>query len=63
VMANGEILLDGATSAVFSETETLRKAFIKPPPIALLDKELESLGVPQGILTVDAMVDCLKGGS
>jgi energy-coupling factor transporter ATP-binding protein EcfA2 len=63
VMANGEILLDGPTSEVFSETETLRKAFIKPPPIALLDKDLESLGVPQGILTVDAMVDCLKGGS
>jgi hypothetical protein len=62
-MANGEILLDGPTSKVFSEVETLKKAFIKPPPIALLDKELETYGVPQGILTVDAMVDDLKGGS
>lgn len=63
VMANGEILLDGPTSKVFSEVETLKKAFIKSPPIALLDKELETYGVPQGILTVDAMVDDLKGGS
>jgi energy-coupling factor transport system ATP-binding protein len=61
VMANGEILLDGPTSKVFSELETLKKAFIKPPPIAVLDKELEPDGVPQGILTVDAMVETLKG--
>jgi energy-coupling factor transport system ATP-binding protein len=63
VMANGEILLDGPTSRVFSEVETLKKAFIKPPPIALLDRELETYGVPQGILTVDAMINDLKGGS
>lgn len=60
VMANGEILLDGPTSKVFSELDTLKKAFIKPPPIAILDKELEPNGVPQGILTVDGMVDLLK---
>ena len=61
VMANGEILLDGPTNKVFSEQETLKKAFIKPPPIAVLDKELEPNGVPQGILTVDAMVRALEG--
>jgi energy-coupling factor transport system ATP-binding protein len=59
VMANGEILLDGSTSQVFSEHETLKKAFIKPPPIAILDKELEPNGVPQGLLTVDSMVNAL----
>lgn len=63
VMANGEILLDGPTGKVFSEQETLRKAFIKPPPIAVLDKELEPDGVPQGILTVDAMVQALMGAA
>jgi len=46
VMANGSILLDGPTSAVFSEVETLKKAFIKPPPIAILDKELRPTGIP-----------------
>jgi energy-coupling factor transport system ATP-binding protein len=61
VMANGEILLDGPTSKVFSEHDTLKKAFIKPPPIAILDKELQAEGVPQGILTVDAMVNTLTG--
>jgi energy-coupling factor transport system ATP-binding protein len=61
VMANGEILLDGSTSKVFSEHDTLKRAFIKPPPIAILDKELEPNGVPQGILTVDSMVNALTG--
>jgi energy-coupling factor transport system ATP-binding protein len=63
VMANGEILLDGPTSKVFSEQETLKKAFIKPPPIAVLDKELQADGVLQGILTVDAMVNTLTGAA
>lgn len=63
VMANGEILLDGPTVKVFSEWETLKKAFIKPPPIAILDKELEEYGVPQGILTVDSMVETLIGAA
>jgi energy-coupling factor transport system ATP-binding protein len=60
VMCNGEVLLDGPTAKVFSDLETLKKAFIKPPPIALLDKELEPYGVPQGILTVDSMIDSLS---
>ena len=59
VMANGSILLDGPTSAVFSEVETLKKAFIKPPPIAILDKELRPTGIPQGILTVDEMANAI----
>jgi energy-coupling factor transport system ATP-binding protein len=59
VMANGTVLLDGPTSKVFSEVETLKKAFIKPPPIATLDEELKPLGIPQGILTVDGMVNAL----
>lgn len=63
VMAKGEVLLDGPTAKVFSEFDTLKKAFIKPPPIAIVDRELESEGLPQGILTVDAMVDALTGAS
>lgn len=61
VMVNGEIVLDGPTPKVFSETETLKKAFIKPPPIAILDKALEPDGFPQGILTVDSMISALTG--
>ncbi len=59
VMCEGEVLLDAPTAKAFSEIDTLKKAFIKPPPIALLDKELESYGVPQGILTVDSMIESL----
>ena len=62
VMCNGEVLLDGPTAEVFSKTELLKKAFIKPPPVALLAKELGGVGVPEGVLTVDAMVDALGGG-
>ena len=60
VMRDGEVLLDGLTAKVFSEVDMLQKAFIKPPPIALLDKELEPDGVPQGILTVDMMIESLR---
>jgi energy-coupling factor transport system ATP-binding protein len=60
VMRDGEVLMDGPTADVFSELDILKKAFIKPPPIALLDKELEPYGVPQGILTVDLMIDSLR---
>jgi energy-coupling factor transport system ATP-binding protein len=59
VMANGSILLDDRTSRVFSETDVLKKAFIKPPPIVALDNELESTSVPRGILTVDDMVHAI----
>ena len=58
------MLLDGPTAKVFSDHENLKKAFIKPPSIALLDKDLEPNGVPQGILTVNSMIDALgaEGG-
>jgi len=59
VMREGEVLLDAPTANAFSQIDTLKKAFIKPPPIALLDKELEQYGVPQGILTVDSMIESL----
>lgn len=59
VMCEGEVLLDAPTAKAFSEIDTLKKAFIKPPPIALLDKELEPYDVPQGILTVDSMIESL----
>jgi hypothetical protein len=58
-MREGEVLLDAPTANAFSQIDTLKKAFIKPPPIALLDKELEQYGVPQGILTVDSMIESL----
>jgi len=60
VMLNGEVLLDGPTADVFGEIETLKKAFLKPPPISLLARELEGHGVPAGILTVDALVESLS---
>ncbi len=59
VMGNGEILLDGPTGEVFREVETLKKTFIKPPPVTVLSNELEPYGVPGGILTVESMVNSL----
>lgn len=61
VMGNGEVLLDGPTEKVFTEVDTLKKTFIKPPPISLLAKELEPYGVPREIMTVDSMVESLTG--
>lgn len=63
VMGNGEILVDAPTDKVFSQVETLKKTFIKPPPISLLARELEPYGVPGDILTVDSMVESLTGGN
>lgn len=61
VMGNGGVLLDGPTGKVFTEVETLKKTFIKPPPVSLLARELEQYGVPGDIKTVESMVGSLIG--
>lgn len=60
-MCQGEILLDGPTAEVFREAETLKKTFIRPPPVCLLTKELEPYGVSGEILTVQTLIASLKG--
>ena len=59
-MCQGEILLDGPTADVFGQVDTLKKTFIRPPPISLLSKELAPYGISTDTLTVDSLVSSLK---
>ena len=59
-MCQGEVLLDGPTADVFSQVDTLKKTFIRPPPISLLSKELTPYGISTDTLTVDSLVSSLK---
>jgi len=59
-MCQGEVLLDGPTADVFSQVDTLKKTFIRPPPISLLSKELAPYGISTDTLTVDSLVSSLK---
>lgn len=61
-MCQGEILLDGPTPEVFRQAETLKKTFIRPPPVCLLAQELEPYGVSGDIISVETLVASLKGG-
>ncbi|MCL4458930.1 MAG: energy-coupling factor ABC transporter ATP-binding protein [Chloroflexi bacterium] len=59
VMANGRILLDGATRQVFSAIDTLKQAYIEPPQVTLLG---QALGFP-GILTVEEFLSLAEAQS
>ena len=56
-MSRARILLDGPTSEVFEQVETLKKAYIKPPDITRLAHALRKYGYKPGILSVDEMID------
>jgi len=55
-MALGEVLADGSTAEVFSQSETLAKTFIEPPQITQLAQQTQPLGFNPGTLTVEDMV-------
>lgn len=63
VMSEGKILLDGPTSWVFTQTDVLEKAFLKPPQITRLAQVLRAYDMPSGVLTVDEMLMYFRGGS
>ena len=53
VLGQGEILLDDATAAVFSQPEVLRQTHVTPPQITQLAQTLPcELGLPANALTV-----------
>jgi energy-coupling factor transporter ATP-binding protein EcfA2 len=56
VMHRGRIVADGTPSEVFSQRDMLREAYLTPPQISQLATELEDLGMPSGITTVDEAV-------
>jgi energy-coupling factor transport system ATP-binding protein len=58
VIHQGQILLDGSPSEVFAREDLLKKAYIEPPEIAQLAREL---GLPLDILTVEDMYKYLRG--
>lgn len=58
VMSNGQIMLDGPTSEVFTKTDVLRQCSISPPQITRLG---QSLGLRPDILTVEEMSGLLRG--
>ncbi len=53
VLYEGEVLLDGPTAKVFSEVTELEKSFVVPPVAARLSAELESIGVPKQVMTLE----------
>ena len=56
LMSEGEILADDKTARVFSQPETLAKAFLEPPEITQLAQSVQELGFNPGTLTVPEMV-------
>ncbi len=64
LMSEGKILADDETARVFSQPETLAKAFLEPPEITQLAQSVQELGFSPGTLTVDEMLkefEQLKG--
>lgn len=59
VMANGEVLLDGPTQETFCETETLKKASIKPPEVYELASQLLPDLHLNELLTPEQLADLL----
>ena len=61
VMHAGKVLLDGTPREVFSQSDVLSQSYIAPPQITQLAQKLASYGVPSDILTVDEMVNAMRG--
>jgi energy-coupling factor transport system ATP-binding protein len=63
VMDNGRIVMQGTPRQVFSMVEELKKYRLDVPQVTLLAYELRKAGimVPEGILTVDELVDSIAG--
>lgn len=53
---DGQILLDGTTSQVFGQPETLRHAFLLPPQITLLARTFPNV-YPKTVLSLDDMIE------
>lgn len=56
VMAQGEIIADGATREVFSHPEILERTFVEPPQITRLAQMNADLGFTNDVMSVSEMV-------
>ncbi len=61
VMGKSKILLTAPTREVFGNHAILESTFLSPPPIVSLAQSLKSCGVPDGILTVEELLNALTG--
>ena len=61
VMDSGHIVLDGTPREIFSQVETLKQYGLDVPQVTLLAYELKKSGLnlPDGILTIEELVDAL----
>ena len=59
-MAGGHIILDGPTKWVFSQSEILAQANIKPPQITRLAQRLTDLDFPPDVLSVEEMAHLIE---
>jgi energy-coupling factor transporter ATP-binding protein EcfA2 len=53
VLQNGNLLMDGPTRYVLSQTDELKKTYLEPPQITLFAQSLKEQGFPPNILTVE----------
>jgi hypothetical protein len=58
-MAKGKIILQGTPREIYTQTEKLLEADIKPPQITQLGQRLGDLGFPGNVLTVEEMADLM----
>lgn len=61
VMDDGKVVMQGTPREIFSQVETLKKYGLDVPQVTLLAHELrkEGLAIPEGILSVEELVDQL----
>mgnify|MGYP001058936938 FL=1 len=60
LIADGRILADGPTRAIFQSENALRSAQIKPPQVTQLAEALSEYNIPKDILTVDEMALAIR---
>ncbi|MBS7648826.1 ATP-binding cassette domain-containing protein [Candidatus Bathyarchaeota archaeon] len=60
VLGMGEVLLDGPTMKVFSESEILKKTYLKPPQIVQLAQSLSERGFPSLALSVEEICELIE---
>jgi energy-coupling factor transport system ATP-binding protein len=56
-MGQAQIVADGSTREVFTQSEVLQKTFLAPPQITQLAQSVKALGFDPGTLTVEEMLE------
>lgn len=60
VLREGSVLLDGKTSEVFANIDTLKKAFIEPPQVTKLAIALREFGMPESIVSPEKLAQYIR---